>query len=271
MARGKIRWIKRQVERLRKAVSSFNAAVTRMEKSGKYDHVPNKVDMQTEMGRIDTRDQLRQRLVELGRILKKNKPDAQDVVQAPDGSKVPRYLITEARNAKRAVNRQRQELRDTIYPDWDNMKPWDKAADRSDRNIQPLKADYWSAEDLEYLWGEKYVKDEDYLQNYIATMRSISAWDEVSQELEDIIRDITKKPRALRQIFEEQHDETEIYYLYPVSKEDLTPFQIRYNRVIRFWNEQRTRWLGEAHAYQAPKPGDAPFTSVGKHVRGMKL
>lgn len=43
-----IRWNENQTRMLKQAVSKYNAAITRMIKSGKYDEVPNYTDYEKE-------------------------------------------------------------------------------------------------------------------------------------------------------------------------------------------------------------------------------
>ena len=61
MARARIKWNSAQERRLREAVSKYNAAITRMEKSGNYDVIPNKTSVAREKNLIETRDELYQR------------------------------------------------------------------------------------------------------------------------------------------------------------------------------------------------------------------
>ena len=90
MAAGRrIRWLARQVKRLRDAVRTYNRTVNRLRNSGLYDYVPLNTSFAEEKRRLDEYGggsrALNQRIGQLRRIQKGVRSDAWDVVTMPDG------------------------------------------------------------------------------------------------------------------------------------------------------------------------------------------
>lgn len=244
MGRGQIRWTQAQQERLLKAVRVFNATITRMENSGLYDVVPNRVTFGEEMNRIQDRDQLYQREKELKRITKKSRKDAQDVVEV-DGVTMPKYLIREYKNSVRLVNRRREELRDKIAPGLLDMTKPEQAHYYSNKNIKELP-DYLEdphdyADGLDEINYEKYYSDLIYFDNYITTLEKNfpRVYDIIGKQLVDI-KDI---PGAMREIMESPDIEKEIDYLYPGK--DMTEYQRKEQALLTYWEMQWNKYVGD--------------------------
>lgn len=241
LGRGFIRWTQNQVSRLREAVRAFNATVTKMVNSGKYDVVPNKVNLEKEMGRITTRDQLYQRERELRRILKKNRKDAQEVVEI-DGVKMPRYLPREYKNATRSVNRQRAELRETIAPGIGEMSKPEQAYYYANRNLIDLPTVPQNPADMADMYDEfideKYFTDILYFDNYMDALKK--NFPTIADEIEQIILKLQENPRALRQVMESPDIEKEIDYLYP--DRDLTKYEEKQRNLMRYWEGVSKRY-----------------------------
>lgn len=229
-----IRWTVNQVKRIRSAVSSYNAAVTRMEKSGKYQAVPNRTTVEREMGLIETADELRQREKELGRILVKNKKDATEAVKY-NNVIVPKYLANEIKLAIRAINERRAKIRAELFGDFEQMTARERATRMANKNLKDVNEEYYTdGDDLDDLFEEKYPKTFDYANRYKSVWRDFNG-DESVPEIIDWFAE--NAPEQLKLIFESGADEVDINYIYPMSA-DKTPEIIRHNNVVRFWNEE---------------------------------
>lgn len=230
----RIKWTANQIRRIRNAVSSYNAAVTRMQKSGLYDVVPNKTSVDREMGLIETRDELRQREKELGRILVKNRADALEPVEK-DGLVIPMYLDREIKLAVRAINERRRKIRTKLFGEFEELSNREAATRMANKNIRDVNEEYYTdGDDLDDLFEEKYPKTFQYAENYK------QVWMEYNGDatVPDIIDWFAEnEPDELAAIFESGADEVDIHYIYVVSA-DKTPVIVRHNNVLRFWNNQ---------------------------------
>lgn len=254
MARARITWNSAQERRLREAVSKYNAAITRMEKSGNYDVLPNKTSVAREKNLIETRDELYQREKELGRILVKNKPDALDFVDM-DGYIAPKYLADEIKYATRTINTRRKEQREQLLNRANSFRSEmyneplssiEEITMLSNKNLVELHEDYYvDGDDLDDLWEEMYPKTYQYAEKYK------EAWMEYNGNsfVLDVIDYMAENyPDELALIFESGDDEVEINYIYSVEKSsDKTPVIIRHNNIMRYWNEVYHTYQGTNH------------------------
>lgn len=235
----RIRWTANQEKKLAQAVRSYNAAVTRMEKSGKYIAVPNRTSVQREHSLIETGEELDQRVRELGRILKKNNPKADEPVDVgSEGMEfiVPKYLNDEIKLAARTINERRKKIRLSLFTDAAEISKATEVARLSNKNLRDINEDnYVDGDDLDVLWEEAYPKTYQYAEQYKA------AWLEYNGD-ESVIEYIDwfaeNEPDKLHEIFSSGDDEVEINYIYSVEKSsDKTPVITRHNRIIKYWEE----------------------------------
>lgn len=214
-----------------------------MKNSGKYDVVPNKVNFSQEKARIMTRDQLYQREKELSRLLKKNKRDAQDVVEV-DGVNLPKYLVQEFKNVKRANNKKREELRGTIAPDLVGMSKPEQATYYADKNIAPTPDEVSNPYDypdrLDEEITEKYFSDVLYFDNYLKAL-SDPVYQGIYSEVEEILTRLQDIPRAIREIMESPDVEKNIDYLYP--SKDMTQTAKKIQEVVSYWRRMEAKYL----------------------------
>lgn len=246
--RSRIKWNANQVSRLRKAVSSYNAAITRMEKSGNYDLLPNKTSMEREMGLIETRDELYQRERELGRILVKNRPDAQKPVSITTDNGVfivPEYMRNEIKLAVRAINDRRREQREKLFPE--GITQEERLTYLSGKNLKDLDEDYYyDGDDLDDVWSAMYPQTYKYAEQYKAVWMEYNG-DPIVPEIIDWFAD--NEPDELAFLFESGYDEVDIHYIYSMDKSsDRTPMVIRHNNILRFWNNQYRQYT--AHDFE---------------------
>ena len=185
---------------------------------------------------------LEQRIGQLRRIQKGVRPDAWDVVTMPDGKTAPKYMRREIQYARRTVNARRRALKYSLYPDFDSMLPHQQASALSDKNMAEYGDFLTNGEDLETLLDEEYLSDRIYMNNYIATMRGIPAWDAYAESIIAKINAILQVRGALRWIMEGRFDEASIEYIYPSSAYQ-EPFASRQRKVIDFWDEMEGKWL----------------------------
>lgn len=247
--RSKISWNAAQQQRLRKAVSSYNAAVTRMEKSGKYMAVPNRTTVEREMRLVETRDELRQRITELGRILVKNNPEAGQPVNIGSDEFpmiVPKYLKDEINLAVRSINERRKRYRMELFGDAADVSAAMEAQRVANKNLRDLNGEYYQdGDDLDDLWEELYPKTSLLADNYK------DAWMEYNGDefVVDVIDWMAANyPDELHMIFESGDDEVDINYIYPESKSsDMTPMVIRHNNIRRYWNDVWHTYHGDNH------------------------
>lgn len=257
--RSRISWTPSQRKRLADAVRAFNGTITRLERSGRYDILPNRVNVADEMRLINTRDQLRTRVGQLRRILKGVRPDSQDVVTLSDGSTTPRWMRDEVRRSYRMVTRRRDELRSEIYPEWDKMTRAQQARALADKNIAPLDVEesYYTPQGLDDLTRERYMNDYVYMDQYLDVWGQWHAANPGYNEVVRIIRRLVSDyPGLLHRILEEDHDEASIEYLYPeFGSRRISayrePFKQRSNNVVRFWTRQWERASKERIDYES--------------------
>ena len=151
-----IRWVRSQTERLKKAVSAYNRAITMAAKDPGFisripagmrpeDVLPPRTTVAEERDRITTAAQLDARVRELGAILKRNDPRALEVVITDKQEVATRYEVKVERNRETQVTRQRlKEARDA------GLHPVRK--ERKDQRGRPIrdaagrKTYYWTVE-----------------------------------------------------------------------------------------------------------------------------
>ena len=248
MARSRISWNPSQKKRLRKAVSSYNAAITRMEKSGKYDALPNRTSVEREMGLIETRDELRQRERELGRILKKNNPEADKPVDLSSNGTlvVPQYLQKEIQLAARSINKRRLSQRFQLFDDLADVSKATEYARYSNKNLMDIdEDDYYDGDDLDALWEELYPQTAKYADKFV------EAWNEYNGDplVPGVIEFMAEQyPDELALIFESGDDEVSINYIYSAEKSaDKTPVVLRHDNIISYWNDIYVKYAGMSH------------------------
>lgn len=245
-----IRWNDNQVTMLKKAVSNYNRAVTRMIKSSDFDEVPNYVDFNKEKKRITKmghRRFLYQRVKELGRILLKNNPKAfNPIVKNVDGEvlTIPQYLDSEIKNSRRVVNRRREELLKTISPNFEELSRPEQGSILAGKNLAPIdpNEEYFSGNDLDELTSEKYFSWVTYSENYMDVMDSMPEWSDVKARIQHIILELQDNKRALVEIFESKADEATIEYLYFSYRDHSKSFERRKQAVIRFWEDKARQY-----------------------------
>lgn len=254
MARARISWNSAQERRLRTAVSKYNAAISRMEKSGKYDVLPNKTTIAREKNFIETRDELYQREKELGRILVKNKPDALDIV-GMDGYTAPKYLADEIKYAIRSINERRRNQREQLLTRANSFRdeipnnvvsPLDEITMLSNKNLINLNEDnYFNGDDLDVLLDEMYPQTYKYAELYKEQWEQYNGDPMVSDVIDYMAENY---PDELNLIFESGDDEVEINYIYSSDKSsDKTPEVNRHKNIKDYWNEVYHQYHGENH------------------------
>lgn len=227
-----IRWVTSQVNRLKRAVANFNRTITWLEK--KYDgmvELPNRVNFNEEKANITSGTDLNRRVKQLNRILVKNNPNAQSVV---DGKL--NYLKREIQYAKRYNDKKRRELRKSLYPEWDNMSKVEQATALANKNISDLIGEYTSAQDLTYLWNLQYHGRNAKVSNYIEQWEKYNG---DSSVVNAILKIQSYDANLLDELFEGPWDEVDIEYIYPST----TVYRgenviLRHYKIIEFWNEQ---------------------------------
>lgn len=250
---------------MRDAVSKYNAAVTRMARSGKYDSVPNYTSFEEEKARIYTRDQLYRREKQLGRILVKNNPGATNVVEA-GGIKVPKYLKDEIRYTKQVRDEETRRRREELFADFVGMTNMQKATVMTNKN---LFVDDEYEFDYDYPYYEDITGDDwmmllslEYPEVALYADQYLAVWDELGGdgELGDIIsRFMEENPEALVDIFDSGDTRVEIEYIYPDKPTGGTsskrgykydrlsafqdPLEERQSKVLEFWREMEREYL----------------------------
>ena len=224
---------------LRRAVSAYNRTVDRLEKSGRFDLVPNKTSMQVEMGRINSRDQLYQRVKELRRILKSVKPDAQNPVEYM-GAVVPLYMKREIEGAKRIINAERRKSRYANFPGWDEMTPRERVQAETSGNIGDLQGEYSTPDDLDDLTSQRYAEsDANYMRKYIDVWHDYCVVRKYEQQVvDDIEWLIDNRPNAIREILDRGYIQAQIDYIYSES-DDYTDTLTKHNNIVDFWRDMR--------------------------------
>lgn len=242
--RGSIRWTANQVQRLKKAIAAYNGAVTRMEKSGKYEVVPQKTSFDQEVLLLMglSRNELYKREKALGRILKKNNKRAADVVEY-NGKTMPRYLKQEASYTKRSINYQRDKLKRTIYPEWDDMSKPEQLTALSGRNLHPDTREPGEiALDLDAATRDRYASDFIYMDRYLEVLYEVNGEGWPYGNVSAIIKElVANHPDHIRKLMEaKSNPELELEYLYPEGRSSafMQSFNERMWNVNDFWERQ---------------------------------
>lgn len=253
-----IKWTASQLKRLSESVRKYNAAVTRMARSGKYDSLPNYTDVESEKAHIRTRQQLVTREKQLGRILKKNNPNADKPVEV-NGLVVPQYLKKEIQYTARMINDERKQYRESLFGDFEGMSAVRQAQVVANKNLADVHVeDYVTGDDFDDLLSELYPDLRDYVDKYL------NVWEDFGGD-EEVVRIIERfgeeNPEKFKEIIEGDYDETQIDYIYPTKAStgpyrnrhgynyankgsaNLTPMVNRYENVVRFWKNMESRWL----------------------------
>lgn len=235
-----------QLAALRKAVKSYNSAIDRMAKSGKYDVIPTKTNMFREKEFISDKTDFNLRVKQLRRILTTEKKGAQDAVDF-HGYVMPRYMRDEIKNIVRSSNERRKAIRSELFPNFDELTPLQKANVTSNKNLMPLdEADYSTPEDFDDLLQEEYpnipMKAEIYIDEWNKNRGN--------PEVPKLIREIAQgDPFGFQRLMEGPDIEKEIEYIY---SDDLTasgqnksrgsafkePMINRYAKAEAYWREQ---------------------------------
>lgn len=217
-ARVPIRWTGNQVARLKRAVSQYNAAVTRLRnRYGDSVQLPPKTTFDEQRSRIYSRQDLYRIERSLLRILKKNNPSGQEVT--PRGNL--RYVEQEARYTKQRIQRQRERVRNEVAiqsygAGWEEITPRQRLKLMSDSNLSNIKGEYYTVEELEALRNMEYREtDPSYFNQYIDALWNTPGWEPVRAEVTELIRSLMSIPGALREVLESKYIETQITYLYP--------------------------------------------------------
>lgn len=222
-----------QLLRLRKAVYSYNAAVKRMAASGKYDVVPNPTTMARERELISNARDLSTRIKQLRRVLTTVKKGSQNVVTFK-GIKMPKYMKDEIRNIVRDLNKERKQLREELFPDWDELSPRQRATAQSDRNLNDLhEEDYTTAEDFDDLNDEKYPNMPRQAEIYIDTWLNNGE----NPEIPKLIREMAQCEYGFKLLMESPDIEKEVRYIYPDDKNTpyKEPYSIRISKATQYW------------------------------------
>lgn len=200
-----------QLKALRKAVTSYNSAITRMQKSGKYDVRPLKTSMAREKEFITSKQDLNLRVKQLRRILTTENKGAQDPVEF-HGSTMPRYMKDEIRNVVRLANERRKALRSELIPWFEDYTPVQKANVLSNRNLAELhEEDYTTGEDFEDLLEEQYPNIPAKAEIYIDVWEDFGG----SSEVSEMIREMAEEdPDGFQRLMESDDIEKEIEYVY---------------------------------------------------------
>lgn len=260
-------WTAERRERLAKAVGQYNATVTRLDKiyRGAVE-LPNYVDLAIEYTRIGNAKQFNTRIKQIERILKKNAPDAQDIIEVSPGRYMLKYLKRELQYAQRKNNAWSSRLREELYPNWDDMSPVEKATARASSNIDEDMRDTsdMGGDDLDDMWSAEWDKAWEYFQRYLSVWDEYHASYEGYAEVSRIINDFyAYKPAALVTILEGPDPEKDISYIYPTGRElramgkqfrktksgrsvpvfgqmspDLTPAELKRRNVLKFWQRK---------------------------------
>ena len=203
-------------------MNSYNRAVTRMTRSGRYDAVPGRVSFADERALVESMGTgargLNQRVASLRRILTTVRKDAQEPVAMPNGTIVPKWLKREMAYANRSRNEARIERLSRLYPDFHDMSAVKQATVLADSNLTtvPLEqlntyADYTAA------LKDKFMSDLYYFQNYLDVLSETELFDDDElgrEEIERIVKKLWQDPSFLRDVFDEDADEMSIEYVY---------------------------------------------------------
>lgn len=222
-----------------------------MKRSGMYDIVPAKVSFEEVKEQIETRDQLYLWERRLKRI---NRGDALRPVSV-EGQTMPYYMKHEVDIATRSENLRRKRIRESLYPEWDEMSSEMRQKAEAGRNIRPIRPDY-TPEGLEDAWGQTHWYNKSKLDKYVQLWEMYSSDHPGYSSTLRIIRDFERsKQKALYEILESDYDEKEPEYIYP----DRTayagiPFENRQSNVVRFWAQQADKYgLYTESAYEKVK------------------
>ena len=254
---GFISWTPQQVSKLREAINNYNKHVRVMQDSGVFDISPKETSLRVEKQRIQTRQELQQRIKELNRI---NLSDAYEGIELENGKIMPNYMYKEIQYIINSENEERAQRRLELNPGWSNLTNVEQAAKLAGKNLSELNAlNYTTPEDFEYLLSLKYTSDQDYIDLYLDVWEELNGDSEITNIIERIQQE---NPSAFREIMDGDYDETKINYIYPDkassatgrykggTSPDMTPSIVREQNIEKFWQWAEAHYLeGDDRSY----------------------
>ena len=237
------------IQKLKSAIKSYNAAISRMEQSGNYSEVPLKTNIVQEMEFINSSDDMRTRIAQLNRIkttVNKNAQKPVIVGTYENGSPitVPKYMVDEANYIANDINSTRRALRESLYPDWESMAPQHQAVALSNRNLMELDPeDYYTGEGLQDLTDERYQSVMKKADIYI------SVWEDFNGDprIPAMMREMAEgDPDGFKVLMESPDLEKEIEYVYGDVGAGGSTYRgksgFKYKRVSAFRGSQMNRY-----------------------------
>lgn len=236
----------KQLAKLRAAVKAYNAAVRRLDASGRFDVVPNTTSTAQERDRISSARELSTRVRQLRRILTTERSDAQDTVTYK-GVTMPKYMKREARNIVRDRNAERREIREKLYPNWEQMSPMQRATAQSSRDIHELhEEDYTDAESFDSLIDEEYPNLPKKAEAYI------SVWEANGENpaIPALIREMATCEFGFKVLMNSPDIEKEVEYIYMDSHDaEFVSYKKRGNRRASAFKEPYRERISKATQY----------------------
>lgn len=180
------------------------------------------------MARLGTIKEFNQRLKDLGGILKKNSPNAQDIHSS--GSIINYIAEQRARSIKRQ-NKKRERMRDKVSlakygVEFEYLTTQQQTNIITNNDLADIKGRYLGATGLNTLTAMEYsITGVAMAEQYISVIEdNMREWGDQGREVIEIIKRLALEGDELQAIFSLQASETQLYYIYPYSKDDPTPF-----------------------------------------------
>lgn len=233
-------WNNQLIATLKHAIDAYNRDIDRMKKQYSYDYTPNKTTLEEVMKTIHTQEEYDRRLKDLRDIQRKRNPDAWQPVQYR-GVVVPKYLRDKNREYMLDINGANAEIRKSVYPEFEEMSPQERAIAMANGNISSVEGEYVSGDDLDDLIAQYYSTTvSEYYDNYLDAWREYCVLgSSVKRRVVEIIEWFKAfKPKELREIYDGYRVEKEIEYIYDASAyfQDLKE---RHDNILSFWEEMQ--------------------------------
>lgn len=251
-----------QLLELRKAIKSYNSVIGRWQSSGKYELIPNKTTIAQELDYITSNRTFRERVNQLKRASSRVKKDSGKVVMRK-GYAVPKYMADEVRNMTRQKNQENARKRKRLIPDYELLKPVEKARILSNKNLTDFQEDDTFADGdpfaYDALLRETYPNMTKRAQVYIDVWLDMNGDPEVARMIMEMAE---RDPEGFDLLMESADLEKEIEYIYPDTKQTFIGSHsgYEYKRSSAWKGDQTTKmisatnyWIGQYEDFQNGK------------------
>lgn len=229
---------------LKRAINAANKQIYRH--AGQFEALPQPTNFALEMSYIQNSEgRAKERIRALQRMMPSHNPHAWDTVTF-HGMQVPKFYKNEIRNITRQINKERQAIRKTLYPEFDLFTPIQKATIYANKNLNDLDETdaLGNNGEFEAMQSELYTSETTYAEIYI------SVWEDNDGDpfIADMIREMAENdPEGFHVLRESPDIQKDIEYIYPNHPYIAPREHYTYKRQSAFLGDVETRYKNAAN------------------------